>query len=55
MPLFSFSLCLTVTLNECLIEYCCMFYFSLVVIINKVPNLCEHPRGMLFLKILPCK
>lgn len=54
MPLFSFSPRLTMTFSEFLIEYCYIFHFCLIVIINKVPSFPEHPADMPFMRRLAC-
>lgn len=46
--LFCLSLCCDTTPSKFFIEYCYIFCFSLVVIVNKVCDLSEHPHSILF-------
>lgn len=56
MPLFYLSPCLTMILNEFfLIEQSYIFYFSLVVIIYKVPSVFEHPHYRPNMRRIACK
>lgn len=50
MPLLTFEPYLNTTLNEFLIEYSYIFYFSLAVTTNKMLNLSEQPQDIQFMR-----